>query len=203
MASVGDVIRIRGCQVLLGESLCNVFYYVVSIWTGNLTLDDVLDEFRAVVVSILTGKQTNDLEWTDMNADNLNDPDEFVERPITQFGSSIDQTMPAYVAFGVQLVRTTKQTRHGGKRLAGFGEEHWVDGVFTPEAATVISVEAACSAVLDIDPGGGDQIFMEPVIVGTGILGQPDPARINLVKQAVLRRDTTQNSRKGYTRAGI
>lgn len=199
MASVGDVIRVRGCQTLLGETLCNVFYYVVAVWTGNLDLDDFLDEFRATVLWDIANKQCNDLTWTDINADNLNDPDEFVERPITQPGLVEGDVMPAYIAFGCQLVRTTKQTRHGGKRIAGMAANNWTDGVFAPLTATTDAIEDALEASIDIDPGGGNVILAHPVIVKTGLLGQPDPSVTNLVKQAIVRRDTTQNSRKGYT----
>lgn len=200
MASVGDVLRIRGCQSLLGETLCNVFYYVVAVWTGNLDLDDVLDEFVTEVIGPLTADQTTDLTWTDLNIDNLNDPDEFVERPVEWPGTTEDNVMPAYVAVGVQLVRTTKQTRHGAKRFAGYGESNWTDGVFDMPGVTVQRIVAACESALDIDPGGGNQITCDPVIVGTDPLtGKPDPGRINAIKQAVVRRDTTQNSRKGYT----
>lgn len=200
MANVGDVLRVRGCQALLGETLCNVFYYLVTIWTGNLDLDDFLDEFTASVVSIIQGRQTTDIEWTDLNIDNLMDEDEFIERPVSLAGQSEDNVMPAYVAVGVQLVRTTKQTRHGAKRFAGFGEGHWTDGEFTMIADVKDDIEDACEAEIDIDPGGGNQILAVPCIVSTGIDGKLNPNVTNLVKQAVVRRDTTQNSRKGYTR---
>lgn len=196
MASVGDVIRIRGCQELVGQSLCNIFYYLVAVWTGNASLEDVLIRFTSDVAEEIASVQTDDLEWVGIFIDNMNDPDEFSENGVSFFGQAVAESMPQYVAAGVQLVRTTKATRHGAKRIAGIGEDQWLDGAFTPSVGLIQSLQDACEHVLVKNVGGTNEMTLVPVIVGTGIDGRPDPAITNIVRSAFLRRGTTQNSRK-------
>ena len=204
MAGVGNIIRAVSCGNLLGENFCNVFYYIVSLWTGNVTIEDVKSQFIAAVIDELNTVLTDDVTYTNANLDNLNDPNEFWEATFSRPGGNIDNTMPAFVAAGVQLLRTDKTTRHGSKRFCGVGESMFTDGVFTPSQAFIDALEDACTAVLADDDLAGNAFALDPVIVGTDLItGLPDPDRTNYIKGAKLRRITTQNSRKGYTAVGI
>lgn len=200
MASVGDIIRVVSCGNLLGEDFCNVFYYIVKIWTGNVTVEDVKTRFIATVIDEMLAVQVDNLTMTNCNVDNLNDPNEYWEATFARLGEALGNPMPAFVAVGVQLLRTTKDTRHGSKRIAGVYEAMFTEGEFTPTQAFIDAVELACSSSLLEDDEGGNEFDLGPVIVGTDpITGLPDPNRTNLVKSALVRRVTTQSSRKGYT----
>lgn len=200
MASVGDVIRVVSCGNLLGEDFCNVFYYLVKIWTGNVTVEDVKGRFIADVIDVMLPVQVDNLMMTNCNVDNLNDPNEYWEATFARPGTAVGNPMPAFVAVGVQLLRTTKATRHGSKRIAGVYEAMFTEGEFTPTQPFIDALELACQADLIEDDMGGNEFELSPCIVGTDpITGLPDPARTNLVKGALVRRATTQNSRKGYT----
>lgn len=200
MASIGDVLRVTACGNLLGETFCNVFYYIVAIWTGNVTVEDVKSQFLAEVIDILRAVQVDNLTWTNCNVENMMDDDEFWEAVFARPGEAVDNARPAFVAAGVQLLRTKKNTRHGAKRICGMGDANFTDGEFTPTAPFILAIEDACKASLEQDDLAGNAFEVNPVIVGTDLVtGLPDPTITNPIKNAALRRVTTQNSRKGYT----
>lgn len=198
MVSVGDVIRIKACQEIFGQAICNVFYYLVATWTGNADLGNVLDEFLATVVGPVKTMQTPDLSYRNLRADNITNDLDFAELDGNWTGTyASSETQAPFIACGFRLSRTTKLTRPGAKRISGIAEEICNDGVVDPEAALFDDVKDALMATLPINsPGAGDGV-LAPVIVGRNIDGSYDLSRLNPITGAVVQPNvTSQNSRK-------
>lgn len=195
--SVGDVLRITACQTLFGNEVCNVLYYLVGIWTGNVTLDDVIDEFIDTVVSGIRPRQHPDLAWTEFKVEDITNGLDFAIRSdnIPGANSTTTEAAPAFVAFSITKNRTTKLTRSGSARIAGVSEGDMVGNDSTLTAAEKAQLEDALTATLT----GGvtpDEFSLDPVIVGTLPSGAPDLSRVQPFSTASFRGISTQTSRK-------
>lgn len=198
MAVVGDVIRIKACQEIFGQSICNVFYFLVAAWTGNADLTDVIDSFTGTVIGPLLTMQTDDLTYVNIRADNITDDLGFAEEDVSLVGSYPgSETQAPFIAVGFRLTRQTKLTRPGAKRISGVSEAIVNDGTIDPLAALWGIILTALAAPLVINtPSPGDGL-LSPVIVGRNPDGTYDLSRLNPVSGAAIQTNiTSQNSRK-------
>lgn len=192
MATVGDILRITSCGNLFDQQVCNVFYYLVSVWTGNADFQDVVDVFETVILDQIAVNTVDDYVVNEVKVENLDDPAEQTTAVVNVPGDLTDTPLPSYVAATIKLVRTTAATRHGSKRIAGIGETYVVDNNISPsnfmsDVATVLAAE------LDF----GSDFTLDPVIVGRNTDGTLNLAVINPVSDAeVSQFISTQNSRK-------
>lgn len=198
MVAVNDIIRIRDCQSMFGQTLCNVFYYVVQAWTGNSTLLDVLTEYQQQVVSKFQPLQTPDLIHVNLRADNVTNDLDFAEKAISDGGTYTDSiSLPVFVAIGYKLTRSTKLTRPGAKRVAGISETLATDGQINPVASVVDNLGVAFAQVLTIDAPVTNSGSLAPVIVGRQVDGSLDLTRTNLILSGEAQVElTSQVSRK-------
>lgn len=195
MASVGDIIRITSCKELFDETICNVFWYVVTIWTGNSSALSSLVDFQAAEHNAISPAQTSLLTYTHARWDNLTQPSEVAEyiNPSPPAGALAGDAAPTFTAYSMQLVRTDFSTRHGYKRIGGVAEGVTVGQDQTLAGATITGMQIFMGQ--DFVNTVSDQF--SPVIVGRDAFGQPDLTRVNLVKEAILQTElTTQTTRK-------
>lgn len=197
MPSVGDILRINGCQSLFGQQVCNVFYYVVGTWTGNSSLQDVADKFKDEVINRIKTVQSNALTWEAIKIDNITDGVEFYEEGIDIQGDGAGSPpLPSYVALGVKMGRKTKLTRNGSKRIAGLKEDDVQDNEHVLSVGEQANITLAVSAQLE-DAQPAVNFGLEPVIVGRNSDGTYDLNRVNGISSVQLSSFiTTQNSRK-------
>lgn len=195
----GDVFRITMCADLFGQDVCNVFYYIVAAWTGNVSLEDVIDEFIETVVDKVRVKQSASLNYVAVTIEDTNEPEVSFEKPYTAAGiMNSAPSMPSYVAYGWKLIRTDHSTRNGSKRFAGVTEDS-VSGndVSSPTSSSFNDIKAALAANLVVTGSGGGAATLNPCIVRFSPLDPYQISELNLVSDAELKTSiTTQNSRK-------
>lgn len=197
MASVGDILRITDCQTLFGQEVCNILYYVVSIWTGNNTLDDVIDEFINDYVSVVRQRQHPDLAHTEFKVENITNGLDFAIRSDNIPGTNPTSTeaAPSFNAFSVTKNRTSKLTRSGSARIAGVSEGDMDGNDSTLSAAEKQQLEDALTAQI-IKSAAPDEFTLDPVIVGVLANGDPDLSRVQPFTTASFRGISSQVSRK-------
>jgi len=196
--SVGDVIKISDCQTLFGQSLCNIFYYVVTVWTGNADIDDIISDWITFVLPGITPIQHVDLTHVNIAAENVTTGLEFGAQAISVAGQIASApSMPSYVAGSFRLERATRLTRPGFKRIAGIPESLVDDNDFDVALAAVINAAGSMAATLGmVTPAPGDGTLV-PSIVGRQPDGSLDLARISPVTTVSPVVDiSTQVSRK-------
>lgn len=199
MPTVGDVFRITLCAEMFSQDVCNVFFYTVAFWTGNVTLEEVLDEFIATVVEPVRAVQSNSVVYTEVSIADAMDPAVYFEMPYTSVGAESGAAgMPSYVAYGFKLVRTDRTTRNGYKRFAGVTENQVTgNNIVTPGAAAFTDIEDGLAADLAVTGGGGGTATLAPAIVRMSPLDPYQVSEVNLVSAAEMAvYVTTQNSRK-------
>lgn len=195
MPSVGDEIRLVSCGQLFSQETCNVFYFTVGVWTGNLAITGVLSEFLTQQNAATGAFRSSQHTLTNAIWNNLTDPVEqgnvVLGTPLA--GSRAEDGLPPYAAFSFILNRSSASTRQGYKRLAGVVESQQDDG----KAVLTQPVIDAAVAFLGntFVSSQGDEL--DPVIIGRNPDGSLNLAVVNPVISAQLQENiTTQNSRK-------
>lgn len=200
MTNVGDILRINGCQSMFGQQICNTFYYVVGLWTGNSSLSDVANAFTTEVIVPLKTVQSSSLTWDTIQIDNITNGVEFYERAIDIQGDGQGSpALPSYVALTAKLGRSSKITRNGSKRIAGLKEDDVSGNDVVLSQGEIDNIIGALEVSLaDGDPPANYE--MSPVIVGRNSNGTYDLGRVNNVSSVQLNQFiSTQNSRKQRT----
>lgn len=195
--NVGDIFRITDCQTLLGQNVCNILYYTVAVWTGNVTLDDVIDDFIDTFISGVRLQQHPDLTHTEIKVENLTSGLEFLNRNVSIVGANPTATevAPSMVAFSLTKNPSTRITRPGGMRLAGV----WEGAMNGNQSTLSVAEKADITNAMIADLTGGitpDEFVLTPTIVGTLPTGGPDLTRTQTFLTASFNGLTTQNSRK-------
>lgn len=196
---VGDVLRITACQEILSQRVCNIFFYSVALWTGNATLQDILNEFKTDVVDKVTPLQSGALEWVNLRLDNVSNDLDFQEMAISAFGGKSAATpASSFVASSWRLIVGTKLTRAGYKRFAGVTPSQIVNNDYQPnDAPAVGNLETALQAELHDGTFPGTDFRITPVVVGRNTDGSYDLNRVNPIDSCgMMTYVTSQNSRK-------
>lgn len=199
MPTTGDVFRITMCAELFGQDVCNVFHYIVAAWTGNVSLEDVIDDFVTTVVTPVKAMQSSSLVYTMISIADAMSPEVYFEKPYTSAGGATSTpSLPSYAAVGFKLVRTDRTTRNGFKRFAGVIEGDVTANALTnPNLSGWTAIETALAADLTVSGSGGGAATLAPAIVRMSPLDPYQVSEVNLVSSAEVNANvTTQNSRK-------
>lgn len=182
---IGNMIRIQDCQTLFDQSLCNIFYYIVKVWTGNADMADILDAFEADMINVIKDLQTPSIVHDHLRGDDLTDEVTFFEQDPNIAGIyAVGDTLPTLVAAAFRLNRTTKITRPGQKRIAGLSENLMELNKFLTTTAGFPAAEVAMAADLVVNtPSAGDGV-LSPVIIGRNLDGTLDLSRYSEVSSA-------------------
>lgn len=103
----------------------------------------------------------------------------------------------AATAWSYQLIRTTRVTRHGHKRIAGVPESWVNNNVLLPANAALVngfSANLQSPIVMTVD--GTVLVQLDPVIIRKGATVGVPPTAVNLVSDAAYRGIGSQNTRK-------
>jgi len=188
--AVGDLYRTKHFQSLAGQQILNVYYFEQTVGSGGA--QDLNLAFTLDVLPKVKANQSSQVLHTFLESESLDDPGDFATLSLGNSpGDDGTAFMPTFVAWGFQMVRATKTTRHGYKRIAGMVESKVTDGVADASAT------AELQAYADIWPGpitdalGNEfdiKIIRNPDDPGTRV--------VNDVAECVYQRVTTQNTRK-------
>lgn len=176
-----------------GQPLKSVFHYLATLGQDD-DQDLIAAAFDEDVAPAIANIMNTNIQLDFIRAANLTgDLADAVIPSTVSAGQVVGSNMAAFTAAPFRLVRTTKETRNGSKRIPGMIEENVNGAIFTgPFFTAMESVAATMSA----------QIATTGIIADIVILRRPDVAGVftyNEVSTVVaLNRLTTQNSRKSF-----
>lgn len=200
MPSIGDLIQITSCSTIMSQQACNVFYFAVAAWTGNMTIAEVLEywdenHLKAVIEDMVPALLPDTITWR-----NLDNTAEIVSVPMTSVGANTGDSAGPFVAFSARLYGGTAETRSGWKRFAGVNEAGVTNGELT--SGTLALFQSALDVLFaDVTaptgPGSSADAWLINTIVGRTPTGELDLSRAQPIVDVVAQpRITTQNTRK-------
>ena len=206
MPSVGDIIEVKDFQSLANVSgeILNVYHFEVASLGTATSLQQIDEDFRdwwydTFLTSILA-VQTSGTTHTRIEVNNLNAyaTEFFIITPLNPSnGDVIGEFSSSSAAWSIELVRTLRTTRNGGKRIAGVPEDFTSNNVATATAIGLLQdVTDNMSAGQQVPYGVAQQMAMLPVIIRRGIPPSHVPQVVNPVGAAVYRGVGSQTSRK-------
>lgn len=187
----------RGAQV----AYC-IFWYRAEIDPDTVNREDVIASFTVDILEPLADLIISQWSIGNVTIDVVNSE----LAPLT-VASGVgagaitgEDPLPNYVAFPIRLIRTTKETRSGYKRIPGASEQMAEANAWSTTVAAAWAAFAPDLADPFQDTGLND---WSPVIVRTTLLGEPieNPAQYvyNPVSNAIfINRVTSQVSRKPW-----
>lgn len=208
MVATGDIIQVKAHQTLGlgGPSMMNVYYFVVTSADAGANLNNQVpvgagNDFVANYLAGVRGIQTTSIYYTLVEFNNLSDyVDEFAQFSPTSSnqGAISGEFMSTQDAWSFLLVRSTRATRHGHKRIGGVPEAAVTNGVI--DAGFNTQMAAAVAALRDswdYNPTPPEPSWsMSPVIVKSPILPPAVPTVINPIISVDYRGVGSQNTRK-------
>lgn len=188
-----DVIEFVDEQVLAGQTILNIYHYVID--GTDVTESNIVSALKSLLVDKVCVIQSTSLEHVKMTLRNLTDGvslyEETYSTPYTGLRSG--EYLPSFAAWAFKLNRSSRATRNGQKRIAGVAEGD-IQGD-SPAAAFVAELNTAAGYI-----GGsmliGSDTTLTPTIVRKDAFG--GVAVANNVLNATFSRISTQNSRKVY-----
>lgn len=195
MAQVGDVFRVTTAAQYLGENLLNVYYYrLLDVPAAGNPLEGLASVMDTEILPTVAVIQQQNHVVKLVRVENLNST-EIYERVVDipgQVSANAGNPLPSFYAVTFQLVRTTRDTRHGSKRFGGipdnlvYGNE-WLGSV-TPLNAIAAKLKTTWVAGL-VDT-------FQPVIVRHPVPAPPINPVFNVVADCLYKGVRTQNTRK-------
>ena len=183
------------------EEVQNVYWYVGLFSPDTLNTDIVATSMMALLDTYLPPLQPSNVSHTIMEVDELTSNSNFTSVASTiSDGTLASPWLPNFVAASIKLLRTTKETRHGFKRISAGNEANLNNNIW--EASFVVTLQSLADALANNLTAGPQTIL--PAIVRKGSISDPsidpdDPTTwvYNLIESATaVSRVTTQNSRK-------
>lgn len=207
MPGVGDYLRFKDYQTLTNISgdILNIYWFQVGSMTtvsGLLPMaDDIETWWRTTFLPPITSIQTNVLTHARLEIDNISDFElEYLnivmDSPPT--GQANSPYAASAVAYSFQLVRSTRVTRHGSKRIAGVPEAY-IDNnqLVSTYVDDVGAVAELLGGTQTVPFGSGETMTLLPVIAKSTTGSPPPlPTVFNPVLSATFRGIGSQNSRK-------
>ena len=190
---VNELFKVTMSGSYVSQVWNNVFWYYNTTGVGNLNLPNVADSFDSEVTPDMAAAMNANVTLTNIRVAHVNgELADYNRTPSVTSGTNAGADCPPFIAAGIRLLRTTKETRNGYKRIVGMVEEDmtattWLGGYQTLLSNLATAIEEA----LDM---GGSLDNLDPVIVRTVT---PTSWVYNpLAGTQIVARPTTQNSRK-------
>lgn len=169
---LGDLLRFEDVQTMVSVTIRNAYFYEISELTGTVVESEILQAFVDGIIAPVTGIQHTSLEHTLAKLDNITDGLSFAETDLTGFeGVVMDAALPTYSAYSFKLLRGSKVTRNGFKRIAGPTEESVATNFLTSafrDGVAAQAVIAAMASTLTVTGVDGTATLL-PVIAGRPI----------------------------------
>jgi len=204
LVGTNPLFKITEFQTYIGQPCINTFWYRTA--NANVVVASAISAAFQTAVSVArraisnTFWSSDSLEVEQVNS--LSNFGEFTSYGAGTYTTGSTEAVAQFIAAPLRLLRTTKETRSGWKRLAGLSEGQLAGETLTVAMLALMQtyadlLEAPLSA-------GGETHFPVIVrIVKTGVPPEPvDPTLwiYNPVSAVVpVDRVTTQNSRKFYS----
>lgn len=196
----GSLYQIKDFQLRGSDQFLNVYHYYLDVPPDTIDAIDIAGAWHALFALQIPQLQPPVITHTTLVVDELTSNQNFVEIPaLTGAGTLVGVELASYQAASFRLLRTTKETRSGWKRMAA-GTEDVIGGNAwsIPFIAELEEFAGVLGAFLDL---GVNRPY--PVIVGKTYTGDPpvlNPPNqwlynpISAVEAVTI--VTTQNTRK-------
>lgn len=196
----GSLFKVIDFQSRGVDTFLNRYWYFIDLVPGTVPIVGVLNSFEAVLAAWLPPIQPTVVNHTVVSGDEVTSASNFLERAsIIGPGTLAGDELASYQAVGIRLLRTTRDTRSGWKRIAAGVETSIGGNNWGP--AFLASVQSYAVTLYDSLNVGS--YYLDPVIVrqtyaaGTGELNPPSQWIYNVISGAEVKPQvTTQNSRK-------
>lgn len=134
----GDIYQILDKQTLLGQEVLNVYYYKSDGGSG-LQAEDLGDAFIDQMLPDIVAMQSNELVHTEIQVNCVTNLDDFHIHPLVtgNIGEFTQSVNDPFGAYGFELIRSTRATRNGSKRIGGVPDTVVTDGVISSGAITL------------------------------------------------------------------
>lgn len=205
MLSNNDIVRFTVKQTILasGAEVFNVFYYQAQNVVGTIDETDdyeqIITDFMGTVMTPVSAMQSSNLDYTSTVYDNLtNNLDQYTFTAATpSTGQVPSASEPSQTALSFKMVRSTRVTRNGSKRVGGIAVGLITDpkGQSLAAAATTIAIQDAFAAPVDVVISVGKELTLVPVIIRRPAADAPVTV-FNYVAACIYRGVGSQNSRK-------
>ena len=152
MADGNDILRITDRQVLYGQTVLNVYFYQLQD-TGEFGegyLDSIALHFTEAVVTPVSAIQSPDIQHNEIYLENLTNGVDILTYadgyPLV--GTNTGAALPPFVSAGFQLIRESRATRNGSKRIAGIREADVTNGLWVGDPDFITDIENGMAADL-------------------------------------------------------
>lgn len=199
----GSLFRIKLFGEIHGQQTLNVFWYYRAISPDTHDAVDVVAAFENGVAAHWEALVSSAWDGTLVECDELTSLSNFFTSATNIGpGTASGESLGPFVCFDIRLLRTTKETRSGRKRIAGVTENQQNAGVLESGTLTTLNLLAE-----DFDDAlAVDLENIDPVIVrqtrdpDTGELEPVTSWIYNLVADAEGQTNTTTQGTRKYNR---
>lgn len=182
------------------DEILNRYWYFASVAPGSAAAGDVATQFENIFSVWLPPVQPDVLSHDIIRVDEVTSISNFIERPsVIPDGALLPPELASYQCAAIRLLRTTKETRSGWKRIAAGNEDAIGGNNWGPAFQGLLDNLAAVMNDHLALPG----VDADPVIIrktydsGTGELNPPTLWIYNFISSAEAKTQvTTQNTRK-------
>ena len=202
MPAVGSnsLFEIRLYSSLLGVAVQNRFWYFAAVAPSTVEATALVSAFENATAAVWQNAVSDSWDGVRITCDEVTANDNFFDGS-TNIGPGVvtGDVMPPHAAAGIRLLRATKDTQSGWKRIAGVAESQQVDGKLTAGAVTLynlLGIQLSLNLTASAET-------CRPVIVRKTYTGDPpvlNPASAwiynDIASRVVLADVTTQNTRK-------
>lgn len=181
---VGDVVSLNVSYTLAGQLCRNIYWYQIATASDEFLGEEIGESFAQWIADNVAIWQTTSVQYERIQVDNWTDGLSFGEYNASGVnGLDSAPTMPSYVAVGYVLLRGSKLTNNGYKRIAGFSEDLTSGNDWNPAAGQYSNLVALSDELAEpVDLVGAAKTgSMIPIIVR-----RPDSGNIVTVFQPVI-----------------
>jgi hypothetical protein len=196
-----QILEIIDRQEFFGQEVINRYWYRLdAISTPDIPA--LVVSFLAAVVTPVRAIQSDQLQHLDTTVINHTDPFSFGTVANGATGILADPAiLPPFCAFGVRLLRTSRDMRNGHKRIAGMQENYQDDGFLEPGiiAGVAGAVSGMAAVITESIRNYSPVVVRNRPTINDPAIDPLDTAtwRYTLVAGVALKNAvTTQNSRK-------
>lgn len=200
--AVPDSIELSVCSELFGENVCNIFQFVVNSVNGIVTLFEFLETYRDLILPVQSALQSSALEVVELKSVNLTNELDFATLGVSNFGDILTASVSSAVAAAIKLNVDTRETRPGGKRLAGIPVADVSTNIYTPNAVDMDNYLSALSTAIIVSGAlpGASATFIPQIIGRDPITHKYDLSRRQPISTATVRNTVTTQVSRGAGR---
>lgn len=193
--AVGDVYHLIDYQEMQGQQIVNLYdFEQITAYEpiGFNVADDIITGWIEGYLPSIIAVQSEQVVHTLASCGAYGSFSDFSAQTLSATGEVTGGALPSFNAWGFKLQRTTRETRHGSRRVAGVAEAWQQNGVIdTPGVTPIATLAGTFSELISVSELG----IAAPVIVRLNPTTHL-PSITNRIVSGLYRGITTQKSRQ-------